>query len=225
MLPSAPTPVSRWSGSSRLPMVAMYTTPTTSIVAPTGVKAKNPNGSPPIARSWSDTTRFGGVPINVSMPPSRLPNASGISRRDGAMPAPRASPTTTGSSTATVPVEERKAESSAAISMVATNSRVGPRPAMRASRSPSRSATPVSNRPAPTMNRPAIMSVIGSAKPASACAGVRMPLIAIVSIAISATRSNRNRSLANAATVAASTTNTRAASLMKPRLRPASYPA
>lgn len=54
-------------------------------------------------------TRFGGVPISVSMPPRLLAKASGISRRAGRVPLCSVMLTTIGIISATVPVLLTKA--------------------------------------------------------------------------------------------------------------------
>jgi hypothetical protein len=199
----------------------MNATPTTRMTTPTGVKEKKWNGSRPWEESSSATTTLGAVPISVSMPPSSEANASGISSFDGLMRARQARVTTTGSMTATVPVELMTADSMAVISMISKTSRPSPSPATRANQRPSRSATPVRNMPPETTKSAAIMITRGSPKPASAWLGVRMPLSASAAADIRATRSSRILSLTNSATVIPRMMKTVRASASTPiRLRP-----
>ena len=78
--------------------------PTITQTMPTGRKEKKESGSSPAEVNVFCITRFGGVPINVIMPPILLANANGISKRLGFIPALIARLTTIGSINATVPV-------------------------------------------------------------------------------------------------------------------------
>ena len=58
----------------------MNAMPATVIDAPTGVNANIVKGSPRKRPARSAISKFGGVPINVVVPPSRVANDSGIRR-------------------------------------------------------------------------------------------------------------------------------------------------
>jgi hypothetical protein len=104
-----------------------------------------------------------------------------------------------GMNTATAPVELMKADSPAAAPIIRISSRFGSSPPRSAIQPPTAAATPVRDRPAPTMNSAAISTVTDAPNPASASSGVRIPLSASAMTAISATTSMRRRSLTNRA--------------------------
>ena len=140
--PEARSPgASRW-GSQRRPTRTKNPIPSVSITAPTGVKSKKAKGARPAEASCWLAMRLGAVPMRVSIPPRRAATDRGMRRREGATFRSRASPTTTGSMMATVPVEERKAERRPAMSMTVTRRLVSP-VAKRAGRRARRSAIPV----------------------------------------------------------------------------------
>ncbi len=85
---------------------------------PTGVKSNSVKGTSPPCASAPAMSRFGGVPISVVSPPSREPNASGISSRDGGTSVRRAMSTTTGSISAATPMLFMKADSPPETSMI-----------------------------------------------------------------------------------------------------------
>ena len=76
------TPGALRSGSKRRPMVTMYRIPTPKITTPVGAKSNIPKGRSPAAARASLASKFGGVPTNVTSPPSREPNESGINNLD-----------------------------------------------------------------------------------------------------------------------------------------------
>jgi len=150
--------------------------------------------------------------MSVRSPPSDAPTERRIRRSDGLTRAFHPSATATGSITATVPVELVNAESPPAPSMSVAVRPARLEPAAAPIALPMRSATPVRNWPPPTTNSAAIITTTGSAKPASALAGVRIPVSASASSDSSATKSSRSRSLTNSAIVAARIAKTSRAS-------------
>ena len=91
----------------------MKLTPATITPRPTGAKSNIPNASAPLSARNVAITMLGGVPTSVTSPPSREPNASGISSTEGRLPAPRATRITTGISSASAPMLFMNAESTA----------------------------------------------------------------------------------------------------------------
>ena len=169
---------------------------------------RKPKGSRPAARRASFTIKLGGVAIRVNIPLSSAANASGIISRPGPMLSRPAMPSATGMKIATTPVELMKAPSPAIVNISSTNNRVSLAPATPVSQTPIRLATPVRTRPSPTTNNPAISITTGSPKPASASDTGRMPPNISAKMTSRATMSGRSRSLANSATVTASTPKT-----------------
>ena len=96
---------------------------------PIGVNEKNERSLYPALDRASCTTRLGGVPIRVAMPPILLANASGIRKRLGLMLALTAMLTTIGSISATVPVLLTNAPIKAVTSMINMNSLISLVPA------------------------------------------------------------------------------------------------
>ena len=97
-------------GSSRQPKVR-NSTPTTARPIPTGAKSNMRNGSPVICSRICDTTMLGEVPIRVIRPPSREPNASGMSTRDTGFWVRRATCIAIGMKMASAPMFLMKADS------------------------------------------------------------------------------------------------------------------
>ena len=128
---------------SRRPTSAIQAMPATRMTAPMGVKSKKPKLSMPARRSSAVTTRLGGVPMSVSMPPIMAATASGISRLCRARPVCRARPMAMGMKTATAPVELMNAERKATASIMSATSRTGSAPARAMIRAPTPCATPV----------------------------------------------------------------------------------
>jgi len=184
-----------------MPTTAMKAIPTMRMGSPMGVKAKNPKGSRPMLSRWALTTRFGGVPMRVSIPPRSDATDRGIRSLDGDMSRAQASPTTTGSMTATVPVELMNPERSATRSMITTRSRTSLSPASFWGQRPMAWATPVWKSPSPTTKSAAIMRTTGSENPASASGGVRIPVRRRARRARSATTSSRSLSVTKRTTV------------------------
>ena len=181
----------------------MYATPAIITTIPGPKNEKKRNGSCPASRSASLTSMLGGVLISVRLLPRCAANASGRKSRAGAIPRRCAIVPTTGRRIATVPVELMNAESSAATTITAIVTRASPSPAPASSRSPSQSATPVPESAAPTTKSPAIISIAGLEKPASASGSDTTPEHASASSDIIATTSSRSRSLMKSAIVAA----------------------
>ncbi len=201
-------PCGRRSGNRRCPKSAINTKPTANIVKPTGVKLKKLNGSSPRDTNSLLTATLGGVPMSVCIPPKSDPNDSGMSNLLGLMPASRAKLRATGNITATVPVELINADKNALASINNSIKRVGLLPALLLKKRPTRSATPVSNSPAPTTNKPAIMMTNELEKPASASLADSTPVMVSASSDNSATKSSRMRSLINKPIVIAKITKT-----------------
>jgi hypothetical protein len=179
----------------------MKAIPTTTMTNPTGVKVNRWKGSRPMDWRWLLTTMLGGVPMRVSIPPRREATETGMRSLEGEISRAHASPMTTGTMTATVPVELMKADRVATRIMMMTMRRTWLSPASLAGRRPMAWATPVWKRPSPTTKRAAIMMTTGSAKPASASTGVRMPVTVRARRARTATTSRRSLSLMNRRTV------------------------
>ncbi len=138
------------------------------MASPTGVKLKKLNADSPREVSSLLTATLGGVPISVSMPPKSEPNESGMSKRLGRTLASLARLNATGNMMATVPVELMNADKTALLNISSSMSRLGSCPALLLKKRPTLSATPVSNKPAPTINSPAIIMTSELENPASA---------------------------------------------------------
>ncbi len=87
---------------------------------PTSANSKNPNVRAPTSAAASEMITFTGVPVSVRSDPACAANASGISRRDGAIRARTATTTTSGSSAATAPLMLMKAVMTATTSETTT---------------------------------------------------------------------------------------------------------
>ena len=139
----------------------------------------------------SAITRFGGVPIKVSIPPILEAKASGIRKRDAEAPAPAAMETTMGSISATVPVLLTNPPIRPVARTTTRNRRVGLPLPRRDSRAPIIFASPVLKMAPPTINSPTIMMTIGFENPDRASCVVRMPVRVSTSKAIRAMISAR----------------------------------
>ena len=148
--------------------------PTRRVMIPTGRNEKNPNASKPFLASSSLTTRFGGVPMRVIIPPMLLANASGMRRRRDDVPAAAAILTTIGSIKATVPVLLTNIPMADVTIMTRRKRRSSLFPASTITLLPIIFARPVWKIPPPTMNRPTIMMTVVFEKPARPSAGVRI---------------------------------------------------
>ena len=83
-------------------MVAIKSVAAATNGAPSQANSKKPNVGAPAAVSVSATTMLGGEPISVISPPRLAAIASGIRKRDGAIPSFHAAAINAGSRTATV---------------------------------------------------------------------------------------------------------------------------
>ena len=119
------------------------TTPTATHTAPTGRNEKNESPSIPASISVSSITRFGGVPISVSIPPIELAKASGINSLVASRLASAAIDTTIGNISATVPVLLTNAPIIAVTTMTRTSSPDSDLPARLISFEPTILANPV----------------------------------------------------------------------------------
>src|SRR5690625_915728 len=190
----------------------MYAIPAARRSRPGPVSEKNPKGARPAASSSPLTMRFGGVASRVRLPPSSAANATGMSSSDGLSRARRAMPVATGSMTATVPVELRKADSAAVAPIRSRTMRCQDVPAVFCRYAPKVSASPVRKMAPPTTKRAAMMITDWSAKPASASWGVRRPGTARARRARSAVVSSRIFSVANSSSAATMTQPTQMSS-------------
>ena len=142
--------------------------------------------------STSSTTRFGGVPISVAIPPMLLAKAKGIKNLPGLILALAAMLTTIGSMRATVPVLLTNAPIKAVTIMINMNNFNSLFPARRSILLLIILANPVLKIAPPTTNNPTIMMTIGLEKPESASSGVSMLNTINKTRAHRATRSERN---------------------------------
>ena len=135
---------------------------------PVGKNVNMVRGVPPYSSHTSAMTRFGGVPISVSMPPMLDANAIGIRKRDGETDDAAAIDTTIGSIRATVPVLLTKPPMIPVASTTTMNSLVGLSPTNLDRFAPIFLASQELKTAAPTTKRPAIMITIGLENPESA---------------------------------------------------------
>ena len=121
------------------------TSPQSATASPTGVKSNILKGSPVLSARKVATTMFGGVPIAVTSPPSRLANDSGIRSCDGGRFAFLASRRVTGSISASAPMLFMNADSSIVIPQFAASWRTSvPRARDRSFRNSSTTPEPCS---------------------------------------------------------------------------------
>ena len=158
---------------------------------PTGVKEKNERLSNPAFSKASCTTRLGGVPIRVAIPPMLLAKARGIRKRLGFMLAFIAILTTMGNIRATVPVLLTKAPMKAVTTIIKMNNFNSLFPANWSILLLIILARPVLKMAPPTTNKPTIMITIGFEKPDNASSGVKILQTMRSTSAQSATRSER----------------------------------
>src|SRR2546428_2087675 len=173
-------------------------------VPPTGRNSKNPNGGRPCWTRGSLAIRWLGPEISVRLPPSRVPSASGRSRREGLILASRAAAMAAGSNTAMAPMLFITPESSPAVSTKATVNRSSLGPASARTRRPSLAATPVRSSPALRTNTAAMATRAGDPNPASPVFRETVPETSNARSASRATASGRQRPAANAAAAAIS---------------------
>ena len=132
---------------------------------PVGRKENIVRGVPLNSSHASAITRFGGVPISVSIPPMLEANASGMRKREADAPVLAAIDTTMGSISATVPVLLTKPPISPVARTTTRNSRVGLPLPRRDNRAPIILARPVLKMAPPTTNSPTIIITIGFENP------------------------------------------------------------
>ncbi len=140
-------------------------------------------------------SRFGGVPISVIRPPSRVEYASGMSSRDAGIRVLRATSTTTGNISAATPMLFMKADSTAPVTMMTKIIAISRLPATRMTCLPMISAMPVRVRPSLRMNIAQTVITALLLKPANVPSASTRPVIASVQSTRSATRSMRMTSL------------------------------
>jgi DeoR/GlpR family transcriptional regulator of sugar metabolism len=150
------------------------------------------NGSPVICSRMRETITLGEVPIRVISPPSREPNASGISTRDAGFSVRRATWIAIGMKIASAPMFLIKAESavtadaSTATWMTLVRIR-GTSGFIRLSTNPERPIAALTTRAEPTM------MTMSSLKPRNASPRLTMPQAIETSNASRATKSYRMR--------------------------------
>lgn len=127
-----------------------------------------PKRRAPASAAASLTMMLTGVPVRASIDPACAEKASGISIRDGAIPARAATTTTIGSSAATAPLTLMSAVSTATRTPMTTSSDRRPPPPWVSTCWPAQAVTPVESSASPTTNRVAMKITVGSLKPASA---------------------------------------------------------
>src|SRR2546426_479060 len=186
------------SGSHLRPTSAMKASPASRNVPPTGRNSKNPNGGRPCWTRASLAMRLLGPEISVRLPPSRVPSASGRSRREGLILASRAAAMAAGSNTAIAPMLFITPDSNPAVSTKATVNRSSLGPASASTRRPSLVATPVRSSPALRTNTAAMAMRAGDPNPASPVFRETVPETSNARSASRATASGRQRPAANA---------------------------
>ena len=143
--------------------------------SPTGVKSNMPKLPIPVCARKPDTIRFGGVPINVVMPPRIEPKASGIRTRPGGICWREATCSASGISSASAPTLFMNPESKAASAVSAAIVSVGPASVGMTARA-SASTAPELCRPWLSTSTQATVMTAGWPKPAKASkAGTRPP--------------------------------------------------
>src|SRR3989442_10566385 len=182
----------------------MKASPASRNVPPTGRNSKNPNGGRPCWTRASLAIRLLGPEISVRLPPSRVPSASGRSRGEGLIRAPRAAARAAGSNPAMAPMLFITPESSPAVITKATVNRSSLGPASASTRRPSLVATPVRSSPALRTNTAAMAIRAGDPNPASPVFRETVPETSNARSASRATASGRQRPAANAAAAAIS---------------------
>src|SRR5256712_10722480 len=192
------------SGSHLRPTSAMKASPASRNVPPTGRNSKNPNGGRPRWTRASLAMRLLGPEISVRLPPSRVPSASGRSRRAGLMLASRAAAMAAGINTPITPMLFITPDSNPAGSTKATVNRSSLGPASASTRRPSLVATPVRSSPALRTNTAAMAMRAGDPNPASPVFRETVPETSNARSASRATASGRQRPAANAAAAAIS---------------------
>ena len=181
--------------------------PTVTHTSPTGRNEKNPSSPYPACNSVSWIIRFGGVPINVIIPPMLLANASGINSLPAFIPAPAAMLTTMGSISATVPVLLTNAPMPAVASITRRNSFNSLRPASFNILPLIIFASPVWKMPPPTTNSPTIITTTEFENPASPSSGVNIWNTNNASSVHTATKSDRTFPLMKNSAESAKITN------------------
>ena len=172
---------------------------------PTGRNEKNDRPGKPCFCSSSLTTRLGGVPMSVSMPPRLPAKAKGMSSRELLNPPCAAMLTMIGIISATVPVLLTNAPIADVASMTSKNALVSLPFAIPIIRLPAARARPVWSMAPPTTKSPVIMMTTDEEKPENASAGVSMPERMSTTSAVKATMSLLKRPQMNRAMVMAST--------------------
>ena len=168
------------------------------------------------------------------MPPRMVPNASGISSREGLTPDLCAAPETAGSSTAAAAMLFMNRERKAAVIITATTSRCSLSPATRTSRSPTCRVTPVRSRPAARMKIASSVITADRLNPENVSCDVSTPDVPRATTTRSATRSARRRSVSRSSMAAPAmtrvvrrcglTSNTPSPNPPSPPCRPGSTP-
>lgn len=168
---------------SRVPMIKQ--------MLPAGRNEKNESLSNPALVSVSSTTRLGGVPINVIMPPMLLAKAIGIKKRDVPIPELLAILATIGNIKATVPVLLTKAPIIDVTPTTSKKSFISLLPDRDRRRAPIIFASPVWKIAPPTTNSPIIIITIELENPDKDSSVVSIPETESVVSAINATTSER----------------------------------
>ncbi|MCZ7623947.1 MAG: hypothetical protein M5U24_16000 [Candidatus Kuenenia sp.] len=167
-------------------MIEIKMIPHIVMAAPTGIKSNMQNGNAPDCSRYAAMIIFGGVPINVSVPPNNDPKASGISRNEGERPPRRDIHMATGMSSAKAPTLFINPELRATIPVRVATWIMGWLPT-RVNWRASESTTPALSKPRLSTRTAATVMTAGCPKPANTWLGGTSPATATTSRATSAT--------------------------------------